>query len=198
MSRRRHTSIPAFLKNVDAAAKWAVKYVDLDFEKDWRESLGFEYDADVRHRALTYSRFAHEAYRKGSIAIWRLVEVPRGTTPNLQCLGRAWSYQPEGVGSYGTIPYAKGTELERVVMEGRVHARDVDWEYGFASFMVYGEEQSEVSVHDHSPILVVKIGKESFSPPLRGMSGTTPYDVWQPGCETPLRKTRAAWRRANL
>jgi len=189
--KRRSHDVPAFLRTPEAAARWAEKNTNVDTDE-------FEYETSLYNNASEYSRFAREAYRRGTIPVWRMVQVPRGTMPNLHCLGRAWAYQPEGVGVYGTNPYAGRSDLEKVVMEGRVQARDVDWEYGFTSFIYYGEDQSEVSIHDHSPILIVKIGKDRFDPPLRGMSGTTPYDVWRPGCETPPKKMRTAWKRANL
>jgi len=101
------------------------------------------------------------------------------------------------------VPYQGA--LEVWLVEGRVRPADIDWEYGFTSFIYYGEDQAEVSMHDHSPVLVTKIVRrgglfdpEELDPPLKGMTGTTEHDVWRPGCESPAPKARAAWRRASF
>jgi len=195
----RHRMVPAFLRTTRAAATWAKKNVDTDD------------DDELWARARTYVDFAYDAYSKGTVTVWRAVKIPPGTTPNLQCLGKAWSYRRGGAGVYGMVPYQG--PLEVWVVEGRVRPADIDWEYGFTSFVYYGEEQAEVSMHDHSPVLVTSIEQrrgmfpehlatwgesDKLDPPLKGMTGTTERDMWRPGCESPAPKARAAWRRANF
>jgi len=205
----RHRTVPAFLRTTEAAAKWAEKHVDTSLfdEPDPVRENPYEFSPELWDRAEAYTAFAHDAYRKGSVTVWRAVKIPPGTTPNLRCLGKAWSYAPHGAGVYGSVPHQG--ELEVVVVEGRVRPMDIDWAYGFTSFVYYGEDQSEVSMLDHSPVLVTRIerrgehgrgvlGAEEFDPPIKGMTGTTEYDMWRPGCESPERRTKAAWRRATF
>jgi hypothetical protein len=214
----RYRTVPSFLRTTEAAAKWAEKNIDTSLfdEPDPIEENRYEYAPGLWERADAYVDFARHAYREGSVTVWRAVKIPLGTTPNFQCLGKAWSYERHGAGVYGLVPH-KG-ELETVVLEGRVRAQDIDWAYGFTSFVYYGEDQSEVSMHDHSPVLVTRMtgverrkevldrtpfgalreGVHLFDPPVRGMTGTTRGDIWRPGCDSPVPKVRAAWRRASF
>ena len=194
----RYRTVPPFLRTPEAAAAWAEKNVDVGLfdEPDPIDENPYEYAPGLWERAEAYVDFARHTYREGSVTVWRAVKIPPGTHPNLRCLGKAWSYEPGGAGVYGMVPYQG--PLEVVLMEGRVRASDIDWAYGFTSFIYYGEDQSEVSMHDHSPVLITKIGHETQAPPLRGMTGTTMGDVWRPGCDTPERQARMAWRRAPL
>lgn len=68
-----------------------------------------------------------------------------------------------------------------VILTGVVRPTDVDWEYGFTSFMIYGEDQWEVSLLSHSPVLVTHLDGRKLHPPVEGTTGTA-RESWRESC----------------
>ena len=157
--------LPAFLKSGETAFAWAEKHLDLTVDDD--PEIAEDELLDYRDKADTYSRFASRAVARGrSLLVYRAVCVQSKGKIELDNLGKAWSAELSGVGCYN--PGARGKQY---VIEAEVSPADVDWEYGFASFMYYGEQQWEISMEKDAPVLVLAIDDERFSPPLLGNTG---------------------------
>ena len=70
-------------------------------------------------------------------------------------------------------------------MVGEIAPRHVDWEYGFTSFMYYGEDQWEISLENNSPVAIVALlgaYERDFDPPILGNTGSSGED-WHATCK---------------
>lgn len=67
------------------------------------------------------------------------------------------------------------------VIEGRVNPKYIDWEYGFTSFMYYGEDQWEVSLLANTPVEIVAMNDEYLARPIEGNTGRA-GESWERGC----------------
>ena len=162
MTTRRYKTVPPFLASFDAAMRWIGRHRKRAGYADWADERAWHVEqanerAEWEERAADYSAFAKEAYRAGRITVYRAVRLPKshdGTYPlDLQCLGKSWSRYRKTSGVYGWAP-GPGDEL---LIVGRVSPRDVDWEYGFHSFLYYGTDQWEVSLLEHSAVEVERV-----------------------------------------
>ena len=169
-------TLPAFLRSGDAAWRWAQENVDLSYEDD-PETEERE-RAEYEDRANTYAFFAEYAYKAGFIVVYRMVRVQSIDAVNIRSLGKAWSKTLRGAGVYGAAP-ADGVD---VLIKGRVSPQYVDWEYGFTSFMYYGESQWEVSLVARAPVEVLAIGDRVLDPPVMGSTGDA-KETWTGGEE---------------
>lgn len=175
----RHKKVPKFLQSCDSAWSWAVKHIDTAEEMEEGAHRG-GYHAAVREQArewaCEYSRFAAEAYRAGRITVYRVVRVGSLDEIRLDRIGKAWSFLKEGAGVYGMAPDSEG--MLDVLIEGEVKPLDVDWEYGFQSFIYYGPGQSEVSLMNYSPVLVTALDDEPLKKPAMANTGDS-SEVWR-------------------
>lgn len=179
----RYRKVPRFLRDKDSAFRWALKNVG-DIKGNVQEmneehpGLGSEF---YGRRAEAYSDFANEAYNQGNVVAHRAIEVPFvDDVPQIQFhnLGKSWSREPAGAGVYGQIPY-RNVPLKNVILTGAVKPVDIDWEYGFASFMYYGEDQWEVSMLRDAPVLVTHLDEVLLPQAILGNSGKAEED-WRP------------------
>jgi len=181
---RRYRDVPPFLRDADAAFRWARRNVPSVEEDlfDWpRGSPTYEYAiSDYENKASLYSDFADEAYAAGRVQIYRAIRVRQNGHPYIRfdCLGKAWSRTRKGAGVYGIAPKKNG--MQDVVLTGIVNPYDVDWAYGFTSFMYYGEDQWEVSLLPKTPVLVTAIDDVAIAP-VQGSSGTA-GETWRETC----------------
>jgi hypothetical protein len=179
--RRFKYAPPAFLRTEEAAVRWANRNVDHGNDREQLDEL-----------AEAYSYFARESYRKAHlgqpITVYRMVRVPvvNGVAAvDVNCLGKAWSATQGGAGVYGSVAH-HGVNLADVIIEGRVMPEHVDWEYGYTSFLYYGESQWEVSLLTDSPVEVVKINGGELVPHVDGSTGPA-GEMWQNLCGNQAR-----------
>lgn len=109
------------------------------------------------------------------VTIYRaIVTKKKGGAPyiNIKSLGKAWSIERDGARPQNPEkpPKWAGPKIVAVI-QGKVSPADVDWEYGFESFLHYGESQWEFSVKAHVPIEITHIDDKKISPPVMGNSG---------------------------
>lgn len=174
----KRAKFPAFLSSESAAVGWAKRYVnDLDWDDD-RETL--------EDRASEYAGFAQKAWRNGSIEVHRAVSVPSHEKIRFDKLGKSWSYDRRGAGVYNKTV---GEDEREVVLTAVVQPEDVDWEFGFTSFMYYGTDQSEVSMLAHSPVEVIAIDGKTLPEPVLGSTGAS-GELWTPNGRVPTLHTQ--------
>lgn len=166
---KRSRTIPKFLASQEAAERWGDKHIDHNLDPD-----------TLSERAFAYADFAKGAYRSGEIIVYRAVSVPSREHVDFKCLGKAWSREPKGAGVYGSVPWPRG-ELKTFLITGIVEPKDVDWEYGFTSFLYYGEDQWEISLLENSPVEVTEIEHTPCPRPIRGSSGPS-GETWGDTC----------------
>jgi len=181
--------VPAYLRDGDTALRWAKENLDLSIDEDNHDVAAIE-EQDYENKAYAYAYFAMTAFEKPWLKVYRMVCVPSVKDIQIHNLGKAWSKEERGAGCYGT----SGPDGSRsILVEGRVRPRDVDWAYGFSSFMMYGEEQWEVSMDENAPVLVTAIDGKSYDPPLKGSTGRA-REVWQPRASRKGQRSHAAFR----
>lgn len=167
---------PKFLSTRKTATAWAKKNTDSSPDK---YSEPYEHDL-FNDRVDVYVFSCQDAferwnYNKEPITIFRaIVTKMKNGAPyiNIDSLGKAWSIKRKGARPQNRkwLPEWAGEEVTALI-QGSVSPIDVDWEYGFTSFLEYGEDQFEVSVNKHVPITVTHINDEKLPDPIIGNSG---------------------------
>jgi len=170
------TAIPYFLENEDAAFQWADKNVDHGFWEEDDDKNRKAAGRDIlQERASQYSEFCGDAYAEGEVRIFRAVRVPvnKHGKPRIQYdnLGTSWSAEERGAQVQGSVPY-KGPVTD-VIIEAVVSVDDIDWEFGYTSFVYYGEDQWEVAVKEGSDVRVEAVDGIHLKKPLLGNVGDT-------------------------
>lgn len=178
--------LPDFLATPEAALEWARDHLDIEVTVQ-DPTLREIYEDDQEHWAALYSEFAREAYRAGAIPVHRAVALQNLSQLDWECLGKHWSRYEESADVYGLVPRGVRGSLHKIVITAVVDPEDVDWEYGFASFMYYGPEQWEVSLLADSDVIVTHINGEPLEPPVEGSSGPA-GESWYDECG-PLEET---------
>jgi hypothetical protein len=161
-------ALPAHLKDGDKAWRWAEKNLDLSIDEDDERAAEIQRE-EYESLAHTYSNFAVRVWGRKSLLVYRMICVPTKGDIELDNLGKAWSAEPSGAGCYGGRPW--GSTTKEVLVAGEVSPKDIDWEYGFNSFMYYGEQQWEVSMESDSSVLILEIDGERLDPPVLGNTG---------------------------
>jgi hypothetical protein len=180
----RPARLPAYFSDPAKAYRHACTRLDVHPESP-------EEQAEYRERADTYTDHAHWLSAQPQINVYRAITIPRAgglANVNFDCLGKAWSCEADRAGTYGLVPY-HGNQLIEIVLWAEVAPRYVDWDYGFASFMYYGEDQWEISLLPHSPVAVRAILKPVnywFRPPIPGNTGSA-GETWSQTCREPAR-----------
>lgn len=147
------------LSHYSAAKEWAYENVnDLPEEGD-------SYREITDQRISDYVDKYHSIKGKPSIEIYRAVSLDKIEDLDLKAVGTHWSFEKEGTGTYGlTGPRKKHT----FVLIGKANPKDIDWEYGFTSFLYYGTEQWECALETGSQILITHIDGKKLEHPLKG------------------------------
>jgi hypothetical protein len=158
---------PEFLRSCEAAIRWAKKNGP-EADDEW-------YEQEIEERACDYSDFAESAFNHDKIVLYRAIALPSIDFIEWDRLGKAWSRYRSGASPQGTIPY-KRHETSIFVLEGLVDPADVDWEWGFYSFLVYGEDQWEVAIKNRSQVEIVSVNGDKVH--VIGNTGIQKYDEW--------------------
>ena len=168
--RARYDRVPPFLTDGGAALEWARENI-ADFDAD---------DSTAEDAAYTYADFAGAAFRVGALTVYRAISVPVQKNGALGirfgCLGTSWSKNRSGADVYNPVPHSG--ELKKVVLTGEVAPEDVDWEYALTSFMLYGEDQWEVSLLPNVSVTVTHIDEAPLEPAVEGNTGPT-IEQWR-------------------
>ena len=150
--------------NYDSVAKWVIKNIDLD-------SLYTEEDMNIlselgEERITDYMVKYKEVTHKNEIEIYRLVMLHKIEDLNLNKIGEWWSFEPDGVGSYG---FGGGDKHDSYVLTGIINVKDIDWERGFYSFMCYGKDQFECNVKHGSKVIITQINDDILEEEIEGI-----------------------------
>ena len=166
------SDFPDFLKTDDAA--WTYVQTELDvFDEgpnaDWSRR-------EAKQRAEEYAWFARDTLHRGSLTVYRMVCVEGPAVIQTHNLGKSWSKEKSAAGCYGVNASQSGREI---LIEGIVQASNIDWVFGFTSFMYYGESQWEVSMDADAPVLVIAIDGKTYESPVAGNTGHGARERWR-------------------
>jgi hypothetical protein len=164
------------LSKFEAAKEWAVDNIDGvseiyddeayededdEFAEVYKEKKQEETDIKIEEYMSKYS----EVKNKTSIEIYRAVCLEDIKQLDLENIGRHWSFKREGVGCY------EGNEkYPMFVLTGLANTKIIDWEYGFESFMWYGQDQWECALN-HGSVTITHIDDKKLDKPLQAKVG---------------------------
>jgi hypothetical protein len=167
------TTAPDRLDLSDAAGAlaWARRHVPDAFPEmpGPPESAGYRAALDqmAAERAEEYADLHRLATGGGPVRLWRAVRLESIADLDTAKVGNHWSFAPAGAGQQ------QGPEgFGRIhVLTAETDPGNIDWEYGFASYMHYGAEQSEAALLPDSEVLVTHADGEPLDPPISAATG---------------------------
>ncbi len=162
------------LTDADKALAWARRHIP-DAFPDPGSDLP-EKDALTEMSEANVEEYMNLYYQVGladSIQVYRAIRLGPIDDLNTARIGNYWSYKPHGANQY------QGPEdFGRIhVMTATVSPAKIDWPHGFASYMFYGSDQSEVAILPNSEILVTHLDGRPLDKPIKATTGiSTRYD----------------------
>ena len=165
----------SFLSTPHLAWEWAKENVDIEFDesslddhslaKSERNMIEGEINK-YKDRVSLYCDKYNKIKNKGNIVIYRVIRVLSLDDIGWDDIGTHWSFKKEGAGAYGDIRPGirrKGTDI---LLTGVTKVENIDWEYGFTSFMYYGENQWECALNDGAKVIVTHINNNRLDKPI--------------------------------
>jgi hypothetical protein len=155
------------LADADAALAWARRHVPDAFPERADTPYRAALDQMAAGRAAEYADLHGLATRGGPVRLWRAVRLESIGDLDTKKIGNHWSFTPGGAGQQ------QGPEgFGRIhVLAAETDPGNIDWEYGFTSYMHYGAEQSEAALLPGSEVLVTHADGEPIDPPIRATTG---------------------------
>ena len=151
------------LSDSDRAFKWAVENLDLYLDKKDEATIDFYQQRAAEYSSKYNSLISIAGSRE--IDIYRALLIGPREKINYSHVGTHWSFEKDGAGTYG----ANRRETARdktIILTGKTSIDNIDWEYGFTSFMYYGEDQWECALKVGSKVTIVAIDNKPIQPIL--------------------------------
>jgi hypothetical protein len=164
----------AVLENSEEAEKYALENIDSVQEafekKEEGDSSSYNYYLEEIEE---YVDIYHGAKRKNEIEIYRALVLNSADDLDLNNIGKHWSFKKEGAGVYGGGHPMAGMfkDGRSFLLTGIVNFKDIDWLYGFHSYVWYGESQSECALKEGAIIKVIAIDDQQLDNPIIGAVG---------------------------
>ena len=154
------------LTDAAAALAWARRHVPDAFPERADTPYHSALDQMAAGRAAEYAELHRLATRGGPVRLWRAVRLESIGDLDASRVGNHWSFTPGGAGQQ------QGPEgFGRIhVLSAETDPANIDWEYGFASYMHYGADQSEAALLPGSEV-VTHVDGEPADPPIRATTG---------------------------
>jgi len=57
------------------------------------------------------------------------------------------------------------------ILEGNINPKNIDWEYGFHSFIWYGEDQWECALNKGANVKIIAINEKELEKPIIAIVG---------------------------
>jgi hypothetical protein len=156
-----------FLDSYLTAKQWAEENVPDSFDAEDHYLEGIIYP-----RIREYVDFFNSTKSKGEITLYRAIVLKSDMSNlNLKNIGSHWAFEKSGAGSYGLNRDKKKDESE-FIFTGIAKTKDIDWEYGFESYLYYGEEQKECALEPGTKVTLTHVDDKKMQKPLIGVVGT--------------------------
>lgn len=155
------------LTNFADALQWAEKNVP-DAFSDSEEYI----ESVIHERIRDYIYKYKQVTSKPTITLYRAIVLKKDMSNlNLKNIGSHWSFEEKGAGSYGLNRAMRKDETE-FTFTGVAQTKDIDWEYGFTSFLYYGEEQWECALNPGAKVTLTHVDKKALPKPMIGVVGS--------------------------
>jgi len=141
---------------------YAKKFIDREIEDE-------DYD-DALDRLDEYCDFYDEKKRDSVVEIYRMIKIPKNTEYDCDNIGIWWSFEEEGVGTYGFTSSVSKKHLKTIIFKGETEVKNIDWVNGLYSYIYY-PDQKECNVKLNSHINVKSINDEYLEEPRECNSG---------------------------
>jgi len=177
------------LTSFDDAKEWVLENTDIEYAEEDEEDEDDDKDDEndiyknasnemMDDRIHTYMSKYAEVIDKPFITVYRAVVLENISKLDFNNIGIHWSFEKDGAGAYGLNRDMKENEKE-YILTAKINPKDIDWEYGFTSFMYYGEDQWECAVDGKVTVIAIDglSKKEKIKLPLKGKTGEK--TVWE-------------------
>jgi len=165
----------SFLSSYETAKKYAYNNID-DVADAFDE---YNENPDNIHAEYAYNNYIelidlyvdkyNELKSQNQVEIYRLVKLNSLKDLDLQNIGMHWSFEKSGVGDYGGH-HPKQVEFKSnakpYVLTAYANPNDIDWVYGFSSFIWYGEDQWECALNKGAEVIITHINDKKLNKEL--------------------------------
>lgn len=179
MPLKEYSNKDIFLSTYDTAEKYALQNIDdvKDTFEEYKQNpediqVSYMYDQYV-DRIQEYVDKYNELKNLSSVRIYRQVNLISINDLDINNIGMHWSFEKEGVGAYGEQHPNRGmmNKGKPFILEGTTTPNNIDWIYGFHSFIWYGDEQWEAALEKGSTVVIDKINNELLKQPIKAIVG---------------------------
>lgn len=163
LSLLEYNSDDSFLSDFKQARKYA--YDNIDGVADSFDHFEENPDDGLAEHGVNHYDYLISSYNdkyleladKDEVTIYRLVMLKSEQSLDINNIGSHWSFEEDGVGNYG----GSNTEDDKsFILEAIANPKDIDWVYGFSSFIWYGEDQWECALNRNSKVKIISINDE--------------------------------------
>lgn len=174
-----YNNTDSFLSNYETAKKFAYDNIDDvtgafdDYNED-PDDIHASYSRDNYIEKIDmyvdkYNTLKNEKF----VTIYRLIKLNSIDDLDTTNIGKHWSFEKSGVGAYGEQHPNRGmmSTGEPFVLEAEVNPKNIDWVYGFHSFIWYGEDQWECALNEGTKVIINKIDDEELDSPIIALVG---------------------------
>ena len=169
------------LTSFTSAKEWALENTDIDYYTDEDSNGGnlsdYQYavNQQVDETIKSYVSMYNSTIKKTVIEIYRAVVLEKVSDLDLDNIGIHWSFEKSGAGAYG-LNREKTNKDKKYLLIANINPKDIDWEYGFTSFLYYGEDQWECALNTDAKITITDIEglttaeRKQIKLPLKGVA----------------------------
>lgn len=162
----------SFLSSYDTAKKYAYENIDdvadaFDAYNQNPDNIQNEYAYDnyIERIELYVDKYNH-LKNQNVVEIYRLVKLNSLKNLDLKNIGMHWSFEKSGVGDYGGYhpkQIHNNPNAKPYVLTAYVNPKDIDWVYGFNSFIWYDEDQWECALNKNTKVIITHINDKELS-----------------------------------
>lgn len=169
----------SFLKNYETAKRYAYENIDdvaeaFDEYNENPEDINNSYRKDKYVELIDlYVDKYNELKNNNNVTIYRLIKLNSLNDLDANNIGKHWSFEKSGVGAYGEQHPNRGMMKtgKSYILEGLVDSKNIDWIYGFNSFVWYGEDQWECALNKGAIVKILKINDNVLKKPINSIVG---------------------------
>lgn len=118
------------------------------------------------NRVDAYQYKYEQVMRSPTVTLYRAVVLKSIDALDTKKIGTHWSFEKDGAGAYG-LNRSMHKDDKEFILTGIAQTKDIDWEYGFTSFLYYGEDQWECALNPGAHVEITQVDEEPLEKPLR-------------------------------
>jgi hypothetical protein len=176
---KEYNNTDSFLSDYESAKKYAYDNIDgvsdaFDDYKEDPDNIQASYSRDnYIERIDMYVDKYNKLKNEYNITIYRLIKLNSIDDLDLTNIGKHWSFEQDGVGAYGEQHPNRDmmSTGKPFILEAEVSPKNIDWVYGFNSFIWYGEDQWECALNKGTKVTINKINDDELKTPIIALVG---------------------------